>query len=137
MTTAIAARAKVMRLHGIDRDVWTRFTVCGRPGSTTWSLPATSTTCRTSTPRSVWPSWNGPISCAISASAARSGTSERLADLQALDLPRIRVPLEDHAWHLFVVIVKPQARVERGRLIELLSERGIGTFGPLQAACIA
>ena len=55
---------------------------------------------------------------------------ERLADLQALDLPRIRVPLEDHAWHLFVVIIKPQGGVERGRLIALLSERGIGSSVP-------
>ena len=101
-----------------------------RPGNTTWSLPATSTTCRISTPRSVWPSWNGPISCTISVRRCAVRYLERLADLQALDLPRIRVPLEDHAWHLFVVIIKPQARVERGRLIALLSERGIGSSVP-------
>ena len=42
----------------------------------------------------------------------------------------MHVPPEDHAWHLFVVIVKPQARVDRDRLIELLAERGIGTSVP-------
>jgi len=52
---------------------------------------------------------------------------ERLAGLEALDLPVVRIPPEDHAWHLFVVVVRPTARVDRDRLIELLAERDIGT----------
>ena len=33
----------------------------------------------------------------------------------------------DHAWHLFHIILKDNAPVSRNRLIELMSERGIGT----------
>ena len=123
---AIAARARVMRLHGIDRDVWTASPRPSRPGNTTSSPPATSTTCRTSTPRSVWPSSSGPTSCAIGASRSRPAT-RTAGRAEALDLPLVRVPPEDHAWHLFVVVVKPTARLGRDRLIELLAERGIGT----------
>ena len=48
----------------------------------------------------------------------------------SLNLPRIRVPLEDHAWHLFVVIIKPRARVERGRLIDCCPSGESGLRSP-------
>ena len=126
----IAARAKVMRLHGIDRDVWTRFTSL----RSTWEYDV------------VAPGYKynmSDINAAIGLAQLERAHIlrdqrqrcavrylDRLADLQALDLPRIRVPLEDHAWHLFVVNVKPGSRFERGRLIGLLSERGIGSSVP-------
>ena len=126
----IAARAKVMRLHGIDRDVWTRFTSL----RSTWEYDVVAPGYKYNMP---------DINAAIGLAQLERAHIlrdqrrhcavrylERLADLQALDLPRICVPLEDHAWHLFVVIIKPQARVERGRLIALLSELGIGISVP-------
>jgi dTDP-4-amino-4,6-dideoxygalactose transaminase len=51
----------------------------------------------------------------------------RLGELGSLNLPVVHVPHGDHAWHLFVVIVRPEAPVNRDRLVELLSERGVGT----------
>ncbi len=127
---AIAARAKLMRLHGIDRDVWTRFTSM-RP---TWEYDVVAPGYKYN-----MPDINAAIGLAQlervhilrdQRQRCAAGYLERLTDLQALDLPQIDVPFEDHAWHLFVVIVKPQARVERGRLIGLLSERGIGCSVP-------
>ncbi len=55
---------------------------------------------------------------------------ERLAGLEDIDLPTVRVPYEDHAWHLFVLIVRPTAKVGGNRLIEILTERGVGTSVP-------
>ena len=127
---AIAARAKIMRLHGIDRDIWTRFTA-SRPS---WEYDVVAPGYKYN-----MPDINAAIGLAQLERAhilrdQRQCCAVRylqnLAGLQALDLPRIHVPLEDHAWHLFVVNVKSQARVERGRLIELLSERGIGSSVP-------
>jgi dTDP-4-amino-4,6-dideoxygalactose transaminase len=126
----IAARAKVMRLHGIDRDVWTRFTTL----RSSWEYDVVAPGYKYN-----MPDINAAIGLAqlerahiLRDQRQRCAVRyvERLAGLQALDLPRIHVPLADHAWHLFVVIVKPQARVERGRLIELLSKRGIGSSVP-------
>ena len=39
----------------------------------------------------------------------------------------MHVPHEDHAWHLYVPVLTPAAKVGRDRLIELLAGRGIGT----------
>jgi dTDP-4-amino-4,6-dideoxygalactose transaminase len=124
---AIAARAKVMRLHGIDRDVWTRFTA-ERPS---WEYDVVAPGYKYN-----MPDLNAAIGLAQleRARAMRDQRQRcaarylmRLAGLHAIDLPRVHVAPEDHAWHLFVVVVKPGARLGRDRLIELLSDRGIGT----------
>ena len=127
---AIAARAKIMRLHGIDRDVWTRFTSL----RSTWEYDVVAPGYKYN-----MPDINAAIGLAqlerahiLRDQRQRRAVRylQRLAGLQALDLPRICVPLEDQSWHLFVVVIKPQARVERGRLISMLSERGIGSSVP-------
>ena len=126
----IAARAKVMRLHGIDRDVWTRFTSL----RSTWEYDVVAPGYKYNMPdinaaiglaqlERAWDLREQRQRCAVR-------YRQRLAGLDALDPPLLHVPPEDHAWHLFVVVVRPRARVERGRLIALLSERGIGTSVP-------
>lgn len=123
----LAARARVMRLHGIDRDVWDRFTAA-KPA---WEYDVIAPGYKYN-----MPDINAAIGLAQleRAEAMRRRRQEiaarylgRLADLETLDLPRACVPAEDHAWHLFVVVARPGARVERDRLIELLADRGIGT----------
>lgn len=124
---ALAARTRVMRLHGIDRDVWDRFTAA-KPA---WEYDVVAPGYKYN-----MPDVNAAIGLAQleRAGAMRQRRQEiashyfgRLADLEALDLPCVRVPAEDHAWHLFVVVVRPGARVGRDRLVELLADRGIGT----------
>ena len=41
---ALAQRMRTMRLHGMSRDAFDRFTSKPRPGTTRWSHPASSTT---------------------------------------------------------------------------------------------
>jgi dTDP-4-amino-4,6-dideoxygalactose transaminase len=52
---------------------------------------------------------------------------EQLAGLPGVDLPPLHVPAADHAWHLFPLVLRPDAKVERNQLILLLAERGVGT----------
>ena len=124
---AIAARAKVMRLHGIDRDVWDRFTAA-KPS---WEYDVVAPGYKYN-----MPDINAAIGLAqLERADAMRDQRQRIAHryfarldkLAALDLPVIRVAPEDHAWHLFGVIVKPSAQVERNVLIELLAARGVGT----------
>lgn len=124
---ALAARVRTMRLHGIDRDVWDRFT----SASPAWEYDVVAPGFKYN-----MPDLNAAIGLAQleriegmhqrrQQIAARYRT--RLEGLRTIDLPLVHGPPEHHAWHLFVIIVRPEAPVHRNRLIELLAERGIGT----------
>jgi dTDP-4-amino-4,6-dideoxygalactose transaminase len=124
---AIASRARVMRLHGIDRDVWSRFTA-ERP---LWEYDVVAPGYKYNMPDINAAIGLAQLERAHSMRDRRQRCAEhyrrRLSSLDAIDLPLVHVPPEDHAWHLFAIVVKPEARMDRGRLIERLSERGIGT----------
>jgi dTDP-4-amino-4,6-dideoxygalactose transaminase len=124
---AIARRAKMMRLHGIDRDAWNRYT----SGKVSWEYDVVSPGFKYN-----MPDVNAAIGVAqLERAGALRAERERcarfylhaLAGHPALDLPRLHVPVEDHAWHLFHVILHREAPVSRARFIEALVERGIGT----------
>jgi dTDP-4-amino-4,6-dideoxygalactose transaminase len=124
---AVLRRCKIMRLHGIDRDVWQRFTA-DKP---TWEYDVVAPGYKYNLP-----DINAAVGLAQLERAAELRRQrqrcaehyyERLAKLSCLDLPVLQVPVEDHAWHLFPIILRPEAPVGRDRLIELLAERGIGT----------
>ena len=122
---AIAKRARVMRLHGIDRDAFDRYT-------------------------STRPAWFYEVVAAgfkdnLSDVAASIGIhqlrkidrfldrrnelaaryDEGLAELP-LRLPPRPTGTSTHAWHLYVIRIDPGARLGRDELIAALYERGIG-----------
>lgn len=124
--TALAARCRVMRLHGIDRDAFDRYT-SERPA---WYYEV------------VAPGFKynmTDIAAALGLQQLRRVCElrdrrdrmarrydEAFADLP-LDLPA-RAPDGDlHAWHLYVVRLRPEARVGRDAFIVRMAERGIGT----------
>lgn len=124
---AIARRVQIMRLHGIDRDIWDRFTAT-KP---TWEYDVVAPGYKYNMP---------DINAAIGlAQLAKAETMRRerqrcaefyqeaLAGLPGVDLPVSVVPAADHAWHLFPVVICPDAKVGRNEVIELLAKRGIGT----------
>jgi dTDP-4-amino-4,6-dideoxygalactose transaminase len=147
---AIYARVKTMRLHGISRDIWERFTDRDSP----WEYDVVAPGFKYNMP---------DVSAAIGlAQLERADQLRRerqrcfqyyldhLADLDCLDLPVIKGSLEDHACHLFWIVLKEGGRTKnhgpqttdhgtakdrerrtevgtRKRLIELLREAGIGT----------
>jgi dTDP-4-amino-4,6-dideoxygalactose transaminase len=50
-----------------------------------------------------------------------------LKDISALDLPLCIGPMENNSWHLFTVIIKPEAPVSRDEFIKRMATQGIGT----------
>jgi dTDP-4-amino-4,6-dideoxygalactose transaminase len=124
---ALARRARTMRLHGIDRDVWKRYT--GDKPSWEYDIIApgfkynmadVNAAVGLAQLERAFDFHRERIRCAKHYLAA-------LAGLNHLDLPVYRGAIEDHAWHLFPVVVKPVSPVGRDRIIEILFDRGIGT----------
>lgn len=123
----IAKRVRVMRLHGIDRDIWNRFT----EGLLNWEYDVIAPGFKYN-----MPDINAAIGLAqLERAADMRKERERcarfymkaLAGLECIELPKIHVDYGDHAWHLFPIILKSNAAISRQRCIELLSEWGIGT----------
>ena len=122
----ILDRMRTMRLHGISRDVFDRYT-------------------------STAPSWHYEVVAPgfkdnmtdlaaalgrvqLTRSAAMRGRRAAIAaqyDAAFADLA-VRLPARPvtsattHAWHLYVLRLKPQAPVERNRFIELMAQAGVG-----------
>lgn len=122
----IAARCKVMRLHGIDRDVFNRY-VSDKPS---WHYDVVA-------PGFKYNMTDVAASIGIHQlrkvkrfQAARQQMAERydeaFADLP-VTLPAHAPDRETHAWHLYVLRLLAAAPCSRDRFIELLAEQGIGT----------
>jgi dTDP-4-amino-4,6-dideoxygalactose transaminase len=123
---AIADRARLMRVHGLDRDAFDRFSRVGA----SWSYDI------------IAPGFKYNLSDLASAiglaqldrAAALQARRQRAAELYAerlaglpLDLPAPAPPNSLHAWHLFPIRIHAKARADRDAIIELLTKRGIGT----------
>jgi dTDP-4-amino-4,6-dideoxygalactose transaminase len=123
---AVFNRVKVMRLHGINRDIWDRFTAqkadweydIVAPGFK-YNLSDVAAAIGLAQLERAEEFRNGRERC------ARYYFNE-LNDMACLDLPLIHCTMSDHSWHLFPLILKTDAMVERNRFIRLMSERGIG-----------
>ena len=123
---ALAQRMRTMRLHGMNRDAFDRFT-------------------------SKTPAWYYEVVAPgfkynMTDVAAAMGVEQlarlphfvqrrevlarryhgQLANLP-LTLPAVAPPGDTHAWHLYVIRLLPNAPLERDAAIQALSDRGIGT----------
>jgi dTDP-4-amino-4,6-dideoxygalactose transaminase len=122
---ALAARAKVMRLHGINRDAFDRFTA----NTPSWHYEI------------VAPGFKYNLTDIAAALGihqlrkARAFAERREAIAAQYDeafsgLPLITPPRpangDTHAWHLYVARLADGAGIERNRFIERLYELGIG-----------
>ena len=122
---ALAQRAKVMRLHGMSRDAFDRFTAT----VPSWYYEI------------VAPGFKynlTDIAAALGIHQLRriAGFQQRREQIAAqynaafADLPLITAPLplagQTHAWHLYVLRLRPEAGVARDTFIERLYALGIG-----------
>ena len=123
---ALAQRMRVMRLHGMNRDAFDRFT----SKTPAWYYEV------------VAPGFKYNMTDVAAAMGVqqlarlpqfvqrREQLAQRyhaaLADLP-LVLPATAPAGERHAWHLYVVRLAASARIDRDTLIQALSDRGIGT----------
>ena len=120
-------RTKVMRLHGIDRDIWDRFTSekpsweydVVAPGFK-YNMPDVNAAIGLAQLEQVYAMREERQRCALR-------YQDNLAGMECIDLLEVRVAPAWHAWHLFPIILKPIARLSRNELIEELARRGIGT----------
>ena len=120
-------RAKVMRLHGINRDIWDRFT----SKKVNWEYDVVAPGFKYNLPDVAAAIGLAQLERADEFRTERQRCTEfyyeRLAKIDCLDLPVCHGAWEDHSWHLFCVVLNEKSRVERNRFVELLNEAGIGT----------
>jgi dTDP-4-amino-4,6-dideoxygalactose transaminase len=123
---ALAERIAVASLHGMNRDAWKRY---DRSGSWYYEI------------NDVGFKYNlSDVHAAIGvAQLARADEfmrrraeiariyGESMGKEPALELPRSEPGIE-HAWHLYVIRIRAgQLRIDRGEVVEMLRDRGIGT----------
>lgn len=121
------ARVKTMRLHGINRDIWDRFT-SSKPS---WEYDVVEAGYKYNMP---------DINAAIGLAQLEKAEEYRkerqtvaefyyknLSGLDLIDLPICHVPFEDHSWHLFPIVIKKNSPISRNEFIEKMAEAGIGT----------
>lgn len=121
----LAERLRQMRLHGMSGDAWRRY---HRSGSWFYTveergLKANFTDIQAAIARAQLHSFDGWQK--RRAEIARSYDS-LLVGIPGLELPP-RPRRDQHAWHLYVVRIKPEFGTSRDAVIESLSEAGIGT----------
>ena len=122
----IDARARVLALHGMSRDAWGRYEAGG-----SWYYEIVEAGYKYNFTDIQAALGLHQLRRLDAMTERRAALAERywrgLADVPEVLLPQVR-PEVRHAWHLYPLRLRPEAlRVDRGRFIELLTERGIGT----------
>jgi dTDP-4-amino-4,6-dideoxygalactose transaminase len=124
---SIYNRAKIMRLHGINRDIWARFT----DNKSSWEYDVVAPGFKYN-----MPDINAAIGLAQLEKAeyfrdqrqrCASFYFNNLKDIPTIDLPVCKVQLEEHSWHLFPIIIRPESAVSRNEFIQRMAKEGIGT----------
>jgi len=125
----IAERVKVMRLHGINRDVWDRFST-----GSSWEYDIVAPGFKYNMP---------DIAAALGIHQLKKANLfrekrqqiaeiyyEQLKDIPGLILPKLKCEMEDHSWYLYNVLIEPNETVngiDRNGFINEMTKRGIGT----------
>jgi dTDP-4-amino-4,6-dideoxygalactose transaminase len=124
---AIYNRVKLMRLHGINRDVWNRFT----SSKANWEYDVVAPGFKYNLPDLNAAIGLGQLEKAEKMREARQAVAaiyyKYLGENKLFTLPKLHVAMKDHAWHLFTIILSDQAALTRNEMIERLVDRGIGT----------
>jgi dTDP-4-amino-4,6-dideoxygalactose transaminase len=123
---ALAERISLMRLHGMSRDAWKRYSAQG-----SWRYEVLEAGYKYNLT-----DIQAAIGLAQLAKAERMlkkrawlarHYTEGLCSLEAFRIPRV-CPDVQHAWHLYVILLEPEAlTVGRDEVIEELRSRGVGT----------
>lgn len=123
---SIAKRAKVMRLHGIDRDIWNRFTST-KPS---WEYDVVAPGFKYNLPDLAAAVGLAQLERAYVMHKQRAAIAARylveLSGLHGVDVPLVHFSHSDHAWHLFWLVLGPDAKMSRDVFIEYLMKHGVG-----------
>jgi dTDP-4-amino-4,6-dideoxygalactose transaminase len=119
-----ARRIRIMRLHGIDRDIWKRYT--SPSGSWKYDVVAPGFKYNLSDIASALGRAQLPRSEELAARRRRIAR-RYLAGLSGCDFLTLPADAPEHGWHLFIVRIRPERlKVDRDGFIEELRTRGIG-----------
>jgi len=124
--SALAERLRTRRLHGMTRDAWKRYT---KDGNWRYDVAYPGFKYNMTDMNAAMGLVQLKRLPALQAERRRVVAQYRaaLADVDAVELPTCRPDVE-HAWHLFVVRVRPdRLRIGRDQVIAELTEAGIGT----------
>ena len=121
----LAERMAVMRLHGIDRAAWDRYT----SKKASWEYDIVAPGFKYNMTDIAASIGRVQLKRAGDLMSRRHRLVEAylsaLEELDFLELPRWK---EEHAWHLFMIRLIPgRLNIDRNRFIEELQEAGIGT----------
>lgn len=123
--TELARRCRVMRLHGISRDAFDRYT----SNTPSWHYEVIAPGCKYNMTDVAASLGIHQLKKAWAFQERRAAMAARY-DAAFVDLPLILPPHapagDTHAWHLYVVRLSDDAQVSRDRFIEKMSEKGIG-----------
>lgn len=126
---ALAARCRVMRTHGIDRDAFDRFTAAQERPS--WYYEVVAPGFKYNMPDLAAAVGIHQLAKCHLFQEQRAAIAARYMDglkHLPLDLPPTVADVDMHAWHLFVVQLKTERlSITRNEFIAALSTKGIGT----------
>jgi dTDP-4-amino-4,6-dideoxygalactose transaminase len=123
---AFAERIKLMRLHGMSRDAWKRYSA---EGTWRYDILEAGYKYNMTDPQAAL----GLVQLAKCDEMRRKRAEiARRYDLALGPLDAYRslepAPNIEHAWHLYIILVDPSVlRIHRDQVIEELHDRGIGT----------
>lgn len=119
-------RCSIMRLHGIDRDAFKRYTSI----EPAWYYEIVALGCKYNMTDIAASMGIHQLRKVRSFQARRQQIAEyynsEFADLP-VDLPPSAPPGESHAWHLYVLRIRDDARLDRDSFIDEMAWMGIGT----------
>jgi dTDP-4-amino-4,6-dideoxygalactose transaminase len=122
----IAARARVMRTHGLDRDSFDRFRKVGA----SWAYDVVAPGFKYNLTDVAAAIGIVQLSRAAALQASRQRAAERYLEKLAglpVECPAAAAPGGLHAWHMFPIRVHESAPANRDDLIATLSAEGVGT----------
>jgi dTDP-4-amino-4,6-dideoxygalactose transaminase len=120
----VAARIRIMRLHGIDREVWNRYTA---PGAS-WKYDVVAPGYKYNMTDIAAAIGRVQLRKADIFLQRRQAVARRyLTALSGLDFLALPAWAENHAWHLFIIRIR-EKKLDRARdeCIEELQKKGIG-----------
>ncbi|KGM39896.1 pyridoxal phosphate-dependent aminotransferase [Aquabacterium sp. NJ1] len=122
----LAARAKVMRLHGINRDAFDRFTAKVPSWYYEIVAPGFKYNLTDIAAALGLHQLQRVTGFQVRREQIASRFDEALADLPLILPPRPQHAGDLHSWHLYVVRLKDEASINRDQLIDSLFADGIG-----------
>lgn len=122
----VAKRIRIMRLHGIDRDVFDRYS-SEKPS---WFYDVVAPGFKYNLPDPAAAMGRVQLQRASDMRTRRQTIAdtylEGMTDLP-LDLPQAGSVRDVHAWHIFMVRLQDDAPMGRDEFVKQMAERGVGT----------